>query len=614
LFEESVREYLRGKLPSYMMPSLVVSIEKLPLTRTGKLDRSHLKGIQVKIDSSRTKEFVSARNSLEEELIKIWSELLSVDKISITDNFFELGGDSIMGIQFISKARRKGIKITPLQLFQNQTIEKLALVAQVSLEEECEQGPVTGQSQLTPIQNWFFEQEFENMDYWNQSLLIEIKEHINYPEIKKIIETLLNHHDALRSRFILKEGKYQQLFTPALEEVPLEYVDISQLKLDEKKRAIEYEAAQIQMGLNIEKGPLIKFAYFNMGQGNHDRIMIAVHHLAIDAVSWHILRGDLLLLYNQLKEKKELILPSKTTSYKKWSVELSAFAQYDQVKPQMDFWLNRPYGKISNLIKDMDSSDFSERNYSLINTELDEENTDLLQKQTAHLGFGIMEVMLTALLISFSKWTGKRSLLLELESHGREQLNDKIDISRTIGWFTSLYPLLLDMGKAITTIDILNLVKEQYGNISLHGIGFGLLKYLSSDSEIRDRFHRIPQPEISFNYMGQNITQTQKNPESILSEAKESKSSDRSLNNHALHLIDINGAIYNDKLRLEWSCNSKMFFTDTIKQLGENFLAELKKIILELKTKDASQNTPMAFQASGVKKEDLNKIIGRFKK
>ncbi|MGE5409518.1 MAG: condensation domain-containing protein, partial [Clostridiales bacterium] len=510
LFEESVREYLRGKLPSYMMPSSVVSIEKLPLTRTGKLDRSHLKGIQVKIDGSRNREYVSARNSLEEELIAIWSELLSVDKISINDNFFELGGDSIMGIQFISKARRKGIKITPLQLFQNQTIEKLASVAQVSLQEDYEQVLITGQSPLTPIQNWFFEQEFENMDYWNQSLLIEIKEHINYPEIKTIIETLLNHHDALRSRFILKEGKYQQLFNAALEEIPLEYVDISQLKLDEKKRAIEYEASQIQMGLNIEKGPLIKFAYFNMGHGNNDRIMIAVHHLAIDAVSWQILRGDLLLLYKQLKEKKELKLPSKTTSYKKWSEELSEYAQYEQIKSQMDFWLNRPFGKISNLIKDMESSDFRESNYSVVNTELDEENTDLLQKQLAQSGFGIMDVMLTALLMSFSRWTGKRSLLLELESHGREPFNDKIDISRTMGWFTSVYPLLLDMGKAITTIDILNLVKEQYGSIPLHGIGFGLLKYLSSESEIREKFHRIPQPEISFNYMGQNISQTQK--------------------------------------------------------------------------------------------------------
>ncbi|MDP4176607.1 MAG: condensation domain-containing protein, partial [Bacteroidota bacterium] len=573
-----------------------------------------LKGIQVKIDSSRNREYVCATNSLEEELIAIWSELLSVDKISITDNFFELGGDSILGIQFISKARRKGIKITPLQLFQNQTIKKLALVAQVSLQEDYEQGLITGQSPLTPIQNWFFEQEYENMDYWNQSLLIEIKEHINYPEIKTIIETLLNHHDALRSRFILKEGKYQQLFNPALEEIPLEYVDISQLKFDEKKRAIEYEASQIQMGLNIEKGPLIKFAYFNMGHGNNDRIMIAVHHLAIDAVSWQILRGDLLLLYKQLKEKKELKLPSKTTSYKKWSEELSEYAQYEQIKSQMDFWLNRPFGKISNLIKDMESSDFRERNYSVVNTELDEENTDLLQKQLAQSGFGIMDVMLTALLMSFSRWTGKRSLLLELESHGREPFNDKIDISRTIGWFTSVYPLLLDMGKAITTIDILNLVKEQYGSIPLHGIGFGLLKYLSSESEIREKFHRIPQPEISFNYMGQNITQTQKGQESILSEAKENKSSDRSLSNRALHLIDINGAIYNDKLRLEWSYNSKMFFTDTIKQLGENFLAELKKIISELNTKDASKSTSLAFQPSGVKKEDLNKIIGRFKK
>ena len=294
-----LRSYLKERLPDYMVPAVFVTLEALPLTPNGKLDRKALP----KPDQTLLKlgEEVAAPRTREQRILaSIWSDVLRVPALGVHDNFFDLGGDSILSIQIVSKANQAGLRLTPRDIFQHQTVAELAAAVGAAPAIEAEQGLVTGPVLLTPIQNWFFEQDFLDPHHFNQALLLEVKQKFDPHVLRQAIEHLVSHHDALRLRFVQRDSRWEQTGTDPDAAVPFRLLDLSDLEGVKQQSALEGTAADLQKSLHLSDGPLLQVALFDLGPNRSQRLFLVIHHLVVDGVSWRILLEDLQTAYDSL--------------------------------------------------------------------------------------------------------------------------------------------------------------------------------------------------------------------------------------------------------------------------------------------------------------------------
>ncbi|BBD64374.1 amino acid adenylation domain-containing protein [Nostoc commune NIES-4072] len=587
-----LRGFLEPKLPSYMIPAAFVILEALPLTPNGKVDRKALPiPNTVRLELEET--FVAPQTTIEKQLAVIWAEVLGLEKIGRNDNFFRLGGDSILSLQVIFKANQIGLNLTPKQLFQHQTIARLAVVAGTTKKIEAEQMAVTGALDLTPIQHWFFEQHQPEPHHWNQSVLLESKQKIDPVILEKIIEYLQNHHDVLRLRFIQEEFSTQALFASPDDGMPLTYFDFSALPKDKQAAAIEAAATKLQASLNLSQGPLFQVALFNLGENQANRLLWIIHHLVVDAVSWRILIEDFQTAYQQISQGKAIKLPPKTTSYKEWSSCLQKYAQSSVLLSEIEFWLTTQHQTISSIPIDFPGGNNIEETSSIVSVSLSTEETQsLLQQVPAAYRTQINDVLLTALIQTFHQWTGETSLLIDLEGHGREEIFENVDLSRTVGWFTSIFPVHLnlentnDLGKALKSI------KEQIRVIPNQGIGYGLLRFINKNKEINEQLS-LSKAEVIFNYLGQF---DQVLPESSLFSLVQGLSgSSHGLQNKRTHLLEINGGIYQGHLQMSWTYSKELYRQSTIEGLAQRFIEALRSLIAHCQSYDAGGVTPSDF-------------------
>ncbi|MCC5621223.1 non-ribosomal peptide synthetase [Nostoc sp. CHAB 5715] len=587
-----LRSFLESKLPSYMVPAAFVKLEALPLTPNGKVDRKALP-LPDKICPELEDNFVEPQTTVEKQLAAIWAEVLGIENIGVNDNFFRLGGDSILSLQVIFKANQVGFNLTSKQLFQHQTIAQLAAIAGTTRKIQAEQMAVTGLLELIPIQHWFFEQKQPEPHHWNQAVFLESKQKIDPVILEEVVESLQKHHDVLRLRFIQKEFSTQALIVSPDDAIPLVCFDFSALPEDKHKAAIEAVANKLQASLNLSQGPLFRVALFNLGENQAQRLLWIIHHLAVDGVSWRILIEDFKIAYQQIIQGKEIDLPLKTTSYKEWSSCLHKYAQSSALLSELDFWLTTQYQSISPIPRDFPGGNNIEETTSIVSVSLSlEETQSLLQQVPAAYRTQINDVFLTALILTFNQWTGEDSLLIDLEGHGREEIFEDVDLSRTVGWFTTIFPVHLhlkngnDLGKALKSI------KEQVRAIPNRGIGYGLLRYLSQDKKISEQ-SSLSNAEVAFNYLGQF---DQVLPESSLFRlAQESSGSARSSQSKRTHLLEINGGIYQGNLEISWSYSNKLHRQTTIEVLAQNFVETLRSLIAHCESLDAGGFTPSDF-------------------
>jgi amino acid adenylation domain-containing protein len=315
-----IRTFLKGKLPDYMLPAAIVCLAELPLTPNGKVDRKALPVMD--FSQAQNSEYIAARNAVEEILVEIWSGVLGVSPIGIYDNFFALGGDSIISIQMTAKANQAGIEITPKQLFDRQTIAELALVAGTGPKIIADRGLVCGEVLLTPIQKWFFAQHLTNAHHFNQSILLTIPTALTPALLEKVGSELLLHHDALRSRFIQTDGQWQQLQSELLPVNVCSDINLSHIAVTDQAAEIAEIADRTQASLSLADGELVRFVCLTLGHHQPNRLLIVVHHLVVDGISWRILLEDLQTIYQQLSNNQPVQLPRKTTSFQQWAAKL----------------------------------------------------------------------------------------------------------------------------------------------------------------------------------------------------------------------------------------------------------------------------------------------------
>ncbi len=602
-----LHRFLQQRLPHYMIPATFVPLDELPLTPNGKVDRRALP----EPDGTRPDlgtEFVAPRTPKEQILAEIWAELLRVDRVGVHDNFFELGGDSILSIQVIARANQHGLRLTPKHIFQYPTVEGLAAVAVEAPEVHAEQGLVQGSAPLTPIQRWFVEQALPEPHHWNQSILLEVRDPLQPPVLAEVVRHLLVHHDALRTRFRTEKDGYEQWYGPLDEEVPFSHIDFSALSDSECSLAIETTSAELQASLDLTTGPLIRVAYFSLGPKRPDRLLIVIHHLVVDGVSWRILLEDLQQIYAQVAAGQEVVLPPKSTSFQYWAQRLSRHARSEELHAELEYWRQFGRREVAELPVDHPKGENLESSVESVTVSLSaDETAALLRDVPSAYNTQINEALLTALVRAASRWIGKRSLLVEMEGHGREDIFEDVDLSRTVGWFTTLFPVRLDLGDSVTPGDALKGIKEQLRQVPRHGIGYGLLRYLHPDDAVRASLARQPQAAISFNYLGQF---DQSIPTSgSFGPAKESRGPERSPKARRSHLIEILGGISGGELQVSWLYSRNLHERDTIETLASAFLEELRALIRYCQSPDAGGYTPSDFELAGLDEEKLNRII-----
>ena len=558
-------------------------------------------------------EYVAPRTEIEETLTNIWQELLGKDKVSIHDNFFEIGGDSILSIQVVSRAKNSGIQITPQQLFLHQTIAELARVATTGLSINAQQGLVTGVAPLTPIQKSFFAQNKQEPHHYNQSVLLEIPNDLDPELIKTAIGKLLEHHDALRLRFSFGGSEEQQHNHRADNNVPFDLVDLSSTPEEEQGVTLSKIATDYQRSLNLEDGPIIQVVRFNLGQERSARLLIIIHHLAVDGVSWRIFLSDLATSYQQLTEEHPIQLSPKTTAFIDWAEKLNNYAQSEILLKELDYWLNQPWSNITPLPKDYGhpNSENTIGSAGYVSRELSvEETTALLGSVNQAYNTQINDILLSGLVLSLAQCSGNSTLLIDLEGHGREELFADVDLSRTVGWFTTIFPVLLQLDSLNQPAEVIKSIKEQLRAIPNRGIGYGLLRYLCQDTRVNQQLQTIPTAEISFNYLGQ-FDQVQS--QTGWKFASLSTGLNQSENQTRDHLLDVSGLVLEGKLTMNWIYSSNVHSRGTVEKLADSYHKTLRSILEHCQLEEAFGYTPSDFPDAQLNQVELDELLAGIK-
>ena len=585
----ALRKALAAELPEYMVPSAFVVLETFPLLPNGKVDRKALPAPEGRRDLDSA--FVPPRNPVEKHLAEIWSGLLRVDRVGIHDNFFDLGGDSILSIQIIARAAQVGLHLTPKQVFRHQTIAELAETVGTEKPINAEQGVVTGDVRFTPVESWFLQLGDTDSQHFNQSIMLAVDGNLSAELIEQALHAVYRHHDALRLQLNNENGGWVQrlnaIDTAALPE--LQHADIASIPAAEQAQTIHDLATEAQASIDLTSGCLLAARYFDRGDEQPALLLLAIHHLAIDGVGWRILLEDLETVCRQLLRAEPTQLPAKTSSFKAWAERLHDYASSPAVQGELGYW-QAVTASSDSLPLDKPEGRNSVGTARTVQLELNEASTAaLLQDAPAAYRTRINDLLLTALCRAVNRWTGAQSCLVDLEGHGREQLFDDLDVSRTLGWFTSIYPVKLTLAGTRDPGADLKAVKEQIRHIPGNGIGYGLLRYTAECAELQT----TRTAEILFNYLGQ-FDQTFA-ASGLFAPAQESSGLDQSPQRQRSHLLDINGSILQGKLRLGLTYSKAIHNRSTIEQLANWYAEELQQLIDHCVSEDAYGRTPSDF-------------------
>ncbi len=500
-----LRSFMQAKLPAYMIPWAFVVLAALPRMPNGKLNRQALPPPDLtRPDLDRV--YVAPRTPVEEALAQVWAEVLRIQQIGIYDHFFELGGDSILAMQVIVRANQAGLSLTPRQLFLHTSIAELARVVGSAPAVQADQGLVTGPVPLTPSQHWFFELNLSAPHHFNQAHLFEVHAPLTPAVVEQAVRHLLAHHDALRMRFVHEADGWRQFNQGVAEPAPFAWFDFSALPEPEQQAAIESAAMELQLSLDLLAGPLIRVALFELGAGRPCRLFIIIHHLVMDGVSRRIVLEDLYNACLRISEGQPVQLPPKTTAFKHWAERLSAYARTPKLDQELDYWLAKSRACVAPLPVDhtdgaytLDSSDVVSMVVSI------EETRALLQDVPRAYRTQINDLLLTAVLHTFSDWTATSTLLVDVVGHAREPIFDDVDLSRTVGWCSATFPVLLERATGNTAAQTLRAVSEQLRRIPGQGIGYGLLLSMRGDPALAAQLGAMPQPQVVFSYTASSI-------------------------------------------------------------------------------------------------------------
>ncbi|WP_299657848.1 non-ribosomal peptide synthetase [uncultured Tateyamaria sp.] len=595
-------------LPTYMQPSHYVVMEALPLTRNGKLDRKALPAPVRERALATTAELALATSDIEKTLAWVWGDVLGLDQVGVLDNFFELGGDSILSIQIVSRAKTEGILFTAQQLFENQTIAELAAIAQETPLDRIDQSVVTGPCLLTPAQAWMFDNASPAPHHFNQSFLLQVPPELDAEALDASVRALLLHHDALRLRFKNGDTGWTAHHADLSDEDGIEWIDLSMYWGAAQTRELESACAEMQASLDLADGPLLRVVLFDMGPGRPARLLICAHHLVVDGVSWRILFEQLWQGYQQVVEGAAITLPAKTTSLAAFTSAMHKRAQAADMTAQAAYWASVPPNDDAFLPIDREGSN-TEGDASEIRVELsDDLSRAVLTEVPQVFQTRINDALLTAFSRAMVRWGEVPVAYFDLEGHGRELVDPGMDLSRTVGWFTSIFPVALDVDADEPVADTLIRVQDQLDAIPDRGAGFGVLRYLSDNADIRGKLDDLPMRDISFNYLGQFGGQE----DGTIRAAPEDMGAMRAPQAERRHLIEVDGAVSFGRLGFTWVYSDKQYDAASIQDFADMMLEELEALVEATRAHQHATFSVDSFPAARMHEDDFARLMATF--
>ncbi len=595
---KQIQEQLQEKLPEYMVPSVVVKLNEFPLTTNGKIARNKLP--IPTLETSETKVYTAPTTPTEIGLVNVWQDLLNVDKIGIHDNFFELGGDSIMAIQLVSRSKTAGYNYRVRDIFNHQTIAKIARQLKSNIPIIQELGVLKGEVPLHPIQKEFFAKKYEAFNHYNQSVLLKISKKVSKEVLETTLQELISHHDALRFKYTSNiDAVYPvQMYSDELSSLHTTTIE----SLDDIHAVCE----TYQASLDIFEGELLKAVFIETPEAvTENRFFITIHHLAIDGVSWRILLEDLTNTLESLQNGITFSLPEKGTSYRQWTEKLTTYTNSEILVSEFEYWKNvvanyseLPVDKTyDQRITFQETGEYSVR----LNADM---TKSLLHDVNQVYQTEINDILLSALVLACKGWIDASNIVIALEGHGREELFDGMDINRTVGWFTSIYPVSLSIPQEVDDYEnIINTTKNTIRSIPNKGIGFGMLRHLSASEEVQNTL-AVFKKEIVFNYLGnfENSFNTGEKNESLIGFANESSGTNIGTSNRHSNKLVINSLIQEGCLQLNWSYDAKRYNAATIEKLAKVYILELEKLISHCNQLENQEDKHIVvFQSEGVK-------------
>ncbi|MFC2146097.1 condensation domain-containing protein, partial [Acidobacteriota bacterium] len=607
LEDSSLRETLSRHLPDYMIPSYFVQLEKLPLTPNGKIDRKALPEPEVKTGEDG---YQAPGDDVEKKLAKIWAEVLlggsaleEANPISTNDNFFNIGGDSIKAIQIAARVKKFGLKLEIKDLFANPTIKQLRKTI-TPIKRTIHQGPVHGEVQLAPVQQWFFENNFDHRNHFNQAVMICRKDGFDENIVRRVFQQLIIHHDALRMIYQFYHKTPQAKKPVVLQTnrgidentegklLDLELFEFNETGAENLGKEIQQEANRIQKSIDLEKGPLVKLGLFKTAAGDH--LLMVIHHLVVDGISWRILLEDFAGGYQQAINNETLRFPLKTDSFKQWAHQLKKYAESPTLLTELEYWKRIEKTGGLPLPKDFEVSPAEKKIKNLRSLRLTlnpEQTRQLLKEVNQAYSTEINDILLAAVGLAVKDWAGIDKIFIHLEGHGRQEIIEDTDISRTVGWFTSQYPVLLEMSHPRNLSQAIKHVKETLRQIPNKGIGHGILKYLTPAGK-KDGFAPGQSPEISFNYLGEFDSIAQHHREKMFRVSEMRTGNQFSPELEQWYTININGMIAQSQLVLDFSYNKYQYKQNTIEGLLDGCKLHLSNIISLCIKKESKELTP----------------------
>ncbi|MEU0334314.1 non-ribosomal peptide synthase/polyketide synthase [Streptomyces sp. NPDC006193] len=575
-----LRLHLAGLLPPHMVPSVFVPLDRLPLTPNGKTDRRALPapGPAQAGDGPRT----APRTDAERRIARIWADVLGIEEVGADDNFFALGGDSVLSMQVVSRLRRDGLHIATRDLFTHQTVAELATVVRDAPRRQGE-GPVTGEVPLTPIQEWFLTTPRAAHHHFNQSALLELDTAADPGALRAALDALLDHHDALRMRFTRDaDGGWRQFDPPPAGHYDvLVRHDLTGLSAEEADAAMTKTADELHAGFDLARGPLLRAALFTGAPDRAPLLLLVAHHLVVDAVSWRILRDDLETAYRQALKGDTVTLGERGTSFREWSRRLAAHVAEGGLDHELPHWEQtvRAEPAPADPAPDPDPAPAA-----AVGVELDEEDTAaLLRSAPTAYRTRVNDVLLAALALALARWTGQDRVRLDLEGHGREDLLDGVDLSRTVGWFTTVYPVALQVpdpagpGPDRDWRSLVKSVRRQLRAVPGNGIGFGALRTFGPP-EVRERLGGSAHSQVVFNYLGQWDARPDTADGGLIRAEHGSFGQDHDPRDPGSHPVEVVGAVQHGRLAFTWHHRPGVHDTATVRRVAEEFAEALRHL------------------------------------
>ncbi len=588
-----LRTRLKATLPDHLVPTVFVPLDRLPLAASGKVDRGALPAPAPAVTPAAGR--IAPRTPAEELLASIWADVLGVEQPGVEDNFFALGGDSILSIQVVSRARQLGLRLTSKDVFRHQNIAELALVAGTDAAGGPEPA-FTGPAPLTPIQQWLFD---TGNSRFTMSTVAELEPDLDVPALTAALAAVLARHDALRTRFTRTREGWRQEFRADAEIPSLRRVDLSTVEGD-ADAAMRAAAAEARGALSVGDGPLVAAVLFTFGPARPPSLLLTIHHLVVDGVSWRILLADLETAYCQVRAGKPVDLGPGTTGYFRWADRLAAHVRGGGLDAELPHWTEVLTGPAPDLPVDAAGEP---NGAHTVTVGLDAATTDALLHQVPDVyRTQVNDVLLGALGRVLARWTGHERVLVALEGHGREEIFDDLDLSRTVGWFTAEFPVALTLPGTEDWGPTLKAVKEQLRAVPGKGLGFGALSRLVPDSPLRGG--RTPQ--ISLNYLGQ---WTAAGDESGLYRGFGGDLGDDDTRPRS-YLLDVVGIVDDGRLDLAWTYSPEVHHESTVRALAEQLTEALREIVAHCATPGAGGRTPADFPLARLSQAELDVVAG----